>query len=354
MKEQTKEYESMKSAASLLKLEQEALINNLRKDLKHAFEVKEDLTKKISDLEEYRLKTEGQLVRLAALSDQVNQLQNNLEDKNSLITRLRTEAQTNERNHAMRTAMLATCESQLEILKSELILKDKNSQDSLERANQLQHKINELETIIKEKEILFNNKLSSLENDMKLKHEEYESTINQLKLQHDENIENIKRDYAKKSSLARSLMTEKEEEAKLLSAKVVELQKEIASGAPSERRIFELAQTQAKRDGFHNIHSDNREVAFQQLQDTLAQKDLELAKLQQKILDINTEVGELRRISRRETVNMDYLKNITLQYMTFPISSPERLSLIPVLATLLQFNSKEISEVDKAAKDPNW
>eukprot|EP01035_Chromulina_nebulosa_P018385 gene18385-24084_t len=314
----------MKSAASLLKLEQEALINNLRKDLKHALDVKEELTKKINDFEEYRIKTEGQLVRLTALSDQVNQLQNNLEDKNSLITRLRTEAQTNERNHAMRTAMLATCESQLEILKSELILKDKNSQDSFEQ------------------------------NEMTLKQDEYESAISQLKLQHDENIENIKRDYAKKSTLARSLMTEKEEEAKLLSAKVVELQKEIASGAPSERRIFELAQTQAKRDGFHSIHSDNREVAFQQLQDTLAQKDLELAKLQQKILDINTEVAELRRISRRETVNMDYLKNITLQYMTFPIASPERLSLIPVLATLLQFNSKEISEVDKAAKDPNW
>lgn len=40
--------------------------------------------------------------------------------------------------------------------------------------------------------------------------------------------------------------------------------------------------------------------------------------------------------------------------MTFPINSPERMSLVPVIATLLQFNPKEIVEVDKSSKDPNW
>jgi hypothetical protein len=38
--------------------------------------------------------------------------------------------------------------------------------------------------------------------------------------------------------------------------------------------------------------------------------------------------------------------------MTFPILSPERSSLIPVIATLLQFNTKELSEVQTALKDP--
>lgn len=40
--------------------------------------------------------------------------------------------------------------------------------------------------------------------------------------------------------------------------------------------------------------------------------------------------------------------------MTFPINAPERMSLIPVISTLLQFNPKEMVEVDKSAKDPNW
>ena len=40
--------------------------------------------------------------------------------------------------------------------------------------------------------------------------------------------------------------------------------------------------------------------------------------------------------------------------MTFPLNSPERASLIPVISTLLQFNAKELVEVDRAAKDPAW
>jgi hypothetical protein len=38
--------------------------------------------------------------------------------------------------------------------------------------------------------------------------------------------------------------------------------------------------------------------------------------------------------------------------MTFPIQAPERVSLIPVLSMLLQFNIKEREEVDRAARDP--
>ena len=43
-----------------------------------------------------------------------------------------------------------------------------------------------------------------------------------------------------------------------------------------------------------------------------------------------------------------------MQYMTFPTHSPEQLSLIPVIATLLQFNPKENDEVDKASKETVW
>lgn len=52
----------------------------------------------------------------------------------------------------------------------------------------------------------------------------------------------------KKSSMARSLLTEREEEVRHLSARLALLTDEISSGAPSERRIFELAQSQARRE----------------------------------------------------------------------------------------------------------
>lgn len=66
---------------------------------------------------------------------------------------------------------------------------------------------------------------------------------------------------------------------------------------------------------FHNslCYRDSRELAFQQLQHALTAKDFELAKLQQSQSQLFTEVTELRKVNKREGVNMDYLKNIILQ-----------------------------------------
>ena len=100
---------------------------------------------------------------------------------------------------------------------------------------------------------------------------------------------------------------------RVLSAKVSELQDEIASGAPSERRIFELAVSQSKRETLHGAHNDTRELAFQQLQAKLAARDLELARAQQGLSALQAEVVELRRTHQRDGINMDYLKNIVIQ-----------------------------------------
>jgi hypothetical protein len=99
-------------------------------------------------------------------------------------------------------------------------------------------------------------------------------------------------------------------------------------------------------------HSDTRELAFQQLQAALAARDLDLARVQQSHSALSAEVSELRRHTKREGVNMDYLKNVVLQYMSFPVQAPERASLVPVIAMLLQFNVKELAQVEKALKEP--
>ena len=73
---------------------------------------------------------------------------------------------------------------------------------------------------------------------------------------------------------------------------------------------------------------------------------------------------------------MDYLKNIVLQvfyitllksdldlsskfrcleqYMKLPIAAPERMSLVPVISTLLQFSKTELEEAQGAMKVPMW
>ena len=69
---------------------------------------------------------------------------------------------------------------------------------------------------------------------------------------------------------------------------------------------------------------------------------------------LSAEISELRRHTKREGVNMDYLKNVVLQYMSFPVQCPERSSLVPVIAMLLQFNTKEFAQAEKALKEPIW
>lgn len=86
------------------------------------------------------------------------------------------------------------------------------------------------------------------------------------------------------------------------------------------------------------------------MQNALAVKDLELARLQQGHTQLVAEVADLRRVTKREGVNMDYLKNVVLQYMSFPAAAPEKNALVPVLALLLQFSAAELAQVDAASK----
>lgn len=51
---------------------------------------------------------------------------------------------------------------------------------------------------------------------------------------------------------------------------------------------------------------------------------------------------------------MDYLKNIILQYISFPPASPEKNSLLPVLALLLQFSPAELKIAEEASRSPSW
>jgi len=97
--------------------------------------------------------------------------------------------------------------------------------------------------------------------------------------------------------------------------------------------------------------SENRELAVQQLQRALAARDMDLACSQKLQSELTVEAVELRCAHQREGINMDYLKNIVVQYMSFPVQSSERMSLIPVIAMLLQFSSRELTDVHKANRE---
>lgn len=261
----------------------------------------------------------------------------------------------------------------MEALKLECVAKDAATKEAVERVSQLQIALAASEARLEERVAEFNEferQSKARAHEVQLAHEK---DLRDMRVQAEEAAEAVKRDHAKKSAMARTLLSEREEEVRLLSARVAEQHEEISSGAPSDRKIFELAQSQARREATHGIHRygdihclycsmvcdelsrrDTREVAFQQLQSALASRDLDLARHQQSLAQLTAEVADLRRTHQRDGINMDYLKNIVVQYMTLPVQSSERNSLVSVVAMLLQFTPKELAAVQKSDREPLW
>jgi hypothetical protein len=132
--------------------------------------------------------------------------------------------------------------------------KDLEAKDFIDKISNLQINYSSLEDQLKIKTKEYDARITELEKQSQQEKENYENQIKVIKSTNEDNMENLKKDFTKKSAMARTLLSEREEEVRVLSQKVQELQDEIKSGAPSERKIFELAQVQSKREALHGVH----------------------------------------------------------------------------------------------------
>lgn len=248
------ELEKNSAYTTVLKAEQEAIVSTLRKDLKIAISGREESVRRCRELEEYRVKAEAKLGQLSEMIQAVDEARDALEEREARITRLQSEATTAERNHAIRTAMLATAESHIESLKSDIESRDKSLREVSQRCEALQAQIDEADgrmtKAVDDLKVELHRAIATLKEDSIAHTMELAS----IKEKHAEELDHIKRDYTKKSTAARVMMSEKDAEIKTLTALVAELKDEIASGAHNERRIFELAKSQSQREATHNLH----------------------------------------------------------------------------------------------------
>ena len=254
LREKVKDHERRYAALQLLKAEQDNVLATMQREAKSTVQEKETLLQRVRELEEARLKAEGQSLKVSSLTEELNTLREELEEKVATIMRLRAAAQTSERNHAMRTAMLAACEAQLETLQSQLQSKDQTIQEAVERATSLQISLATVEARLEERSRESQEQITTLEREVMAQKEVYSQLLRVKEQEHVEALEAVKKDFGKKSAMARQLLSEREEEVRVLSAKVCSLQEEIASGAPTERKIFELAQAQSRRDALNVVH----------------------------------------------------------------------------------------------------
>jgi chromosome segregation ATPase len=89
-------------------------------------------------------------------------LKSSIEERDSIIQRLRSEQLTGERNHATRAAILATIEAQVEELNKDILTKDQTIHELIERISSLQSNVTSLEIRLKERIDEFTNEINTL------------------------------------------------------------------------------------------------------------------------------------------------------------------------------------------------
>jgi chromosome segregation ATPase len=195
------------------------------------------------------------------MDTQLDILQASVEDKNTLMTRLKGEAAVMERNLGLKSAALLSAETNLsardkerEAMKKELAAQTESLFQALKKIKACEVTIEALEAELLEKSNNYEIEKKNAETKENNLIQKHENQITEIKLNSEERMEAMKKENSKKSSLARTLLTEREEENRFLRAKNEELVLEIKSGSPNDRRIFELAEIQAKREAVHGQH----------------------------------------------------------------------------------------------------
>jgi len=132
------------------------------------------------------------------------------------------------------------------------------------------------------------------------------------------------------------------------------LQTEVDKGSLSDRRIFELAAHQSNRESAAVAEIEIRNKMIEQLSRKLEEGDVDLASAEITVVRAEDQVEQLAKVHRREGVNMDYLKSIVVQYLAKPPGSSERTALLPVLATLLQFDANDYKAIEEGKEKVSW
>ena len=98
------------------------------------------------------------------------------------------------------------------------------------------------------------------------------------------------------------------------------------------------------------INVGTRDEQLASLRAMVKDREAFIAQRAEQFSKLSAEVSQLRRMSKREGVNMEYLKNVVVQYLSLRDGS-QRATLERVLGTLLQFSPTERRQIE-IANDP--
>jgi len=320
-------------------------------------EDKKDVEEKLERSEKLLSKYKNAESELNNLRQENNALKLEQTKTNGVLAKLNQERDANERKHGQRTALVGMLEEQVADLndslseakaKLEATSYDLSQKD--EEIESLKRDVEKVTTSLKDAE----SKASELatvaqqntEKDLVQKSKAIKTLQNQ--------IDNLQNQMKKKSSVAQKILKEREAECMELRKTNKYLQSEVDKGSLSDRRIFELAAQQSNRETAAAAEVEIRDKLVASLTAKLEERDGDLASAELTVETKENQVEELARVHRREGVNLDYLKSIVVQYLAKPPGSSERTALLPVLATLLQFDASDYQAIEAGKQKVSW
>jgi hypothetical protein len=351
---------ALQRQVSELKTSQEELSGKLRAltaNLNIMVEERNDSHQKLAAAVKLEAKLAASEAEVAGLRDQINKMKLDLTQNSSLVTRLLSEKDATERAQGERTALVGMLESRLAEssdkvsdlhAKLEASLYDLSQRDEALRSSE--DRVRQLEGEIAEARSATKRAVEALA--VAHKGAEAKSTKTFESLQKE--LQSVRQQMARKSAAAQKLLQEREAECAELRKANARLQQEVDKGSLSDRRIFELAAKQSNRESQQASEIEIRNKTIETMKTALLERDGELAHAEKKVLDVESQVEELCRVRRREDVNLDYLKDIVVKYLSLPPGSSERARLLPVLATLLQFNAHDYQTIEEGKKKVSW
>jgi len=315
-----------------------------------------DTQKKHEEILDEAKTKEERLVKLekelSALCEEGNKLKLEQVQSSGLVSRLQAEKDATERKYGQRTALIGMLEAQISELKAS---SEENKMKVKEMLDILRKKEDELRAMSKDLQRVQAEATSN-------QHFAESSAVKEMTTERDSKLiqslqselQSVQQQMARKSAAAQNLLRQREAECEKLNEALKKLQKDFDKGGVSDRRIFEIAEKQSNRDSAMIVEIEIRDKLMDKMKDALVDRDGDLATAEYQCKQQEDQVAELSRVHRREDVNLDYLKSTVVQYLSKPPGSSERAALLPVLATLLQFNEKDYALIEEGKKKLSW
>ena len=302
------------------------------------------LTDTMAEAERFKVRVQEQRVELQMKHDMVVRLQANLDAAAAQRAEALTELQKCKREKTDVEEALAASRDKVEHLDTELHDYREHSSHVSEKLNAAQSENEELKKSLSGFDDRVRDLVEKERAKLESKYLEQKSAANQI---HAKEMDVLRRDFQKRGAKARMLVEQKEKEKKLLQSRVEVLTEEIESGRPQERKILQFAQEQARREA----QQMQMKEANQNLEKKVHDMSLQLELYRKQEENLRRTLTGLQQKSTHGGVNLLYLRNVVLRYMAFKTGSSERLHLVPVIASILNYTKKELKTIEGATNN---